>query len=120
MASYELLKDIRIFLDQHTAEEIPAQSSILEISDKVDPAEAFQTIVDHDFLSAPVYDSSSTEGKIYFGFLDTRNLVAWSVFACDEKNTSPSLEDILTHGIKRASVALSAVSVSCKNNPFLH
>jgi hypothetical protein len=42
------------------------------------------------------------------------------VFAYDEQNTRPSLDEIVNHGIKRVSVAIDSVTVSylARSNPF--
>ena len=84
----------------------------------MNPLDAFRQIVSNGYLSAPVFVFQGH--KQYIGFLDTRNLVAWVVFAYDEQNTRPSLDEIVNHGIKRVSVAIDSVTVSylARSNPF--
>jgi hypothetical protein len=110
---YDELMD---FLSDKTVAELPEQAEILDVDgDHGTLLEAFQQIVAKGFLSAPVYTLDKKTGKKkYTGFIDTRNLVAWVVFAYDEKNLTPSLSEIVHHGIKRVDVAMDGVTVTCK------
>jgi hypothetical protein len=111
--AHDLLSEIRQFLQDKSVSELPDQAQILEIdADHTKPLEAFQHIVSKGFLSAPVFKFDQGKKK-YIGFLDTRNLVAWVVYAYDDKNTTPSLQEIVHHGIKRVEVTMDAVTVSC-------
>jgi len=102
------------YLSDKLVSELPEQAQVLEIDgDNCSLLEAFQLIVGKGFLSAPVYTiNHKTKKKQYCGFLDTRNLVAWVVFAYDEKNITPSLQEIVHHGIKRVDVAIDGVTVN--------
>ena len=113
-SAHDLLAEIREFVQDKSVSELPDQAHILEIdADHTKPMEAFQQIVLKGFLSAPVFKMEKDKKK-YIGFLDTRNLVAWVVYAYDDKNSTPSLQEIVHHGIKRVAVTMDAVSVSCK------
>ena len=98
------------FLSSNTSEVIEFKGEITDISSHLSPIDAFQIIVEKGYLSAPVYVENAN-GKEYSGFLDTRTLVSWLVFAYDDKNTKPNLQDIVAKMTERA---IDNVSVTCK------
>lgn len=54
---------------------------IISVQAEESPVHAFQKIVDHKILSAPVFDKASNK---WIGFLDTRDLVQFVVYQADE------------------------------------
>ena len=78
--------------------------------------EAFSLLITNSILSAPVYDAAEHK---YLGFLDVRDLVAFSVFAAKENSNIQSLNDIVAHGTKLHSKTQDTITVSCKSPFFL-
>jgi CBS-domain-containing membrane protein len=58
-----------------------------------------QTLIDHNILSAPVYNAAE---KQYTGFLDIRDLVSFIRYVYDEKQVQDSntLHDVIRNGVK--------------------
>jgi len=57
--------------------------AVITVSTAQSPTHAFQKIVDHHILSAPVWDAQANK---FIGFLDTRDLTQFVVFQADELN----------------------------------
>jgi len=115
------MESLRVFLESHKTSELPSQGKILEVMDSMEPLDAFRLVLENGYLSAPVLSSDSSKTKPYYhGFIDSRNLVAWVVFAADESNMTPSLHDIVHFGIKRELKAISGVTLSylARTAPF--
>eukprot|EP00474_Spongospora_subterranea_P001666 CRZ02124.1 hypothetical protein [Spongospora subterranea] len=93
-----------------TAPKSPSPQEMIIIPSSATLTQAFQTLIDNSILSAPVYNS---ETNTFIGFLDCRDLVAFCVFASNESNWEPSLEDMINLGAKATSVPVSNITASC-------
>jgi hypothetical protein len=72
-----------------------------------------KTLVDHNILSAPVFDEKTQK---YTGFLDIRDLVSFVVFVDDDQKSDvpQNLNELIMHGCKLFKVELDGVTVTCK------
>lgn len=52
--------------------------TLIEVTTRTEPADAFATLIEHDILSAPVWDE---EKKEYTGFIDMRDIISSVVYA---------------------------------------
>ncbi|KCV68565.1 hypothetical protein H696_04858 [Fonticula alba] len=69
-------------LSKHTIGELPAPANgIIEVQSTATLEEAFTVLSQHNILSVPVFDPAA---GTYIGFLDTRDLIAFAVFATEE------------------------------------
>jgi len=79
----------------------------------------FTKLVEHNILSAPVWDEKE---KKYTGFLDVRDLVSFVVFIDDDQKsgTPNDLEQILKHGLKLFKVPVDGVTCTylSRRNPI--
>jgi len=73
------------------------KSFVVEIDSATGLYEAFQTLLKHNIVSAPVYDS---EAKKYTGFLDIRDLAGFVVFVYDTQQVhdNTALADLIKEG----------------------
>jgi len=87
----------RGLLQAEKASSIPAPETVVIIDSKTPLYDAFETLIKHNILSAPVYNKETRE---YVGFLDVRDLVSFVVFVYDEQkvNDNTRLRDLIQHG----------------------
>lgn len=106
------------FLNTATTNDVPFSGNVLKLSSSTPPMDGFRTIVERGVLSAPVYEEKNPDS--FVGFLDTRNLTSWVLFAYNKENTSPSLDDIVGHGVKICERAIDNVTSSylARPHPF--
>jgi CBS domain-containing protein len=111
------MEAVRSFLAARKADSLPKLEDIVTFESDVDLPTAFRTLVEKRITSAPVYNRQTGE---FVGFLDTRDLLAWCVFAADEKNVTPSLTDVLSMGAKASAVAITGITPSylARRHPF--
>lgn len=109
---------IKAFLAKHDTTALPTVSPLIVFPSTIDLPTAFQTLLEKHISSAPVFDSANRE---FVGFLDTRDLLAWCVFASDEKNVKPSLKEVISVGVKAHASAVSGVTASylARRHPFV-
>jgi len=112
---------VRALLSQTKVGALKRPPKVIVIDSKTPLLEAFQTLLDHNLLSAPVYDG---EKKVYTGFLDIRDLVSFVVFVYDEQKVEDNntLKDILRHGEKMFSTPTTdgvTVSYLSRRNKFI-
>jgi len=71
---------------------------IVTLDSKAKLYDGFQSLLQNNILSAPVWDASVSK---YIGFLDIRDLVAFVVFVYDNQkvNDDSRLEDLILHGV---------------------
>jgi len=83
------------------------------------PLDGFKKLLEHNILSAPVYDVSTRK---YTGFLDMRDLVSFVVFVDDDqKSEFPSnLNEIILRGCKLFKQPSDGVTCTylSRRNPF--
>jgi len=95
------------------------KGKVVVVKSSSSPYEGFKTLVDHNILSAPVYDEKTQK---YTGFLDIRDLVSFVVFVDDDQKSDvpQNLNDLIMHGCKLFKVELDGVTVTylSRRNPF--
>lgn len=109
---------MRAILAVSKAKDLPsAKGRVIEIDSKQPLEQAFAVLVDNNILSAPVWDE---ESKMYLGFLDIRDLVAFAVFASKENEMIRDLHEIVNHATKLHSKTQDSITVTylCLRNPF--
>jgi CBS domain-containing protein len=111
------LEAVRSFLAARKADSLPKLEDLVTFESDVDLPTAFRTLVEKHITSAPVYNRQTGE---FVGFLDTRDLLAWCVFAADAKNVTPSLTEVLSVGAKASAVAITGITPSylARRHPF--
>jgi len=94
-----------------------ALGRIIEIDSQCSLDKAFLTLLDNNILSAPVFDSPTSQ---YTGFLDVTDLVAFSVFATTENEIVRDLQELLTRGAKMHERTQDGITVSylSRRHPF--
>jgi len=80
--------------------DLPKPAKIITIDSKTSLHDAFETLLQHNILSAPVWDSQTHS---YTGFLDIRDLVSFVVFVYDQQKVKDNtrLQDLLLHGAEQ-------------------
>jgi len=95
------------------------KGAVVVVKSSFSPYEGFKTLVDHNILSAPVYDEKAQK---YTGFLDIRDLVSFVVFVDDDQKSDvpQNLLELIMHGCKLFKVDLDGVTVTylSRRNPF--
>jgi 5'-AMP-activated protein kinase regulatory gamma subunit len=94
------------------AQSFPRPDKVITIDSKSKLYAGFQTLLESNVLSAPVWDSTTNK---YIGFLDIRDLVAFVVFVYDNQKVKDNsrLEDLILHGVGQFTTATTdGVSVS--------
>jgi predicted transcriptional regulator len=96
-------KAITLFKSTKVIDVFPRPPQIIELNSKCKLYDGFLALIQHNILSAPVWDQ--TEDK-YIGFLDIRDLVSFVVFVYDEQKVQDNsrLEDLIKHGIGQLKV----------------
>jgi len=79
-------------------EAYPRPEKVVTLDSKCKLYDGFQTLIENNILSAPVWDATASK---YIGFLDIRDLVAFVVFVYDNQkvNNDSRLEDLILHGV---------------------
>jgi len=79
-------------------ETFPRPDKVITLDSKCKLYDGFQTLLQNNILSAPVFDVASSK---YIGFLDIRDLVAFVVFVYDNQKVQNDsrLEDLILHGV---------------------
>jgi CBS domain-containing protein len=93
------------------------KNGVIQLESTEQIVHGFQTLLNHNILSAPVWDSK--EGK-YIGFLDIRDLVSFCVFIHDNNLEAESLLDIVHFGAKMFKHTSDGVTLPylARRNPF--
>jgi len=106
----------RSLLSAHTVSDLPlSKGHVVTIQSNETPFEGFKKLIQHNILSAPVFD---LQNKKYTGFLDMRDLVSFVVFVDDDQKSDvpANLHDLITYGIKLFKQP--ADGVTCTINVF--
>jgi len=76
----------------------PRNEKVITLNSKTKLYDGFQTLLQNNILSAPVWDLTTEK---YIGFLDIRDLVAFVVYIYDNQkvNNDSRLEDLILHGV---------------------
>jgi 5'-AMP-activated protein kinase regulatory gamma subunit len=113
---------LKKLLESYTVDSLPTpKGRAIVIDSQSSLLQGFETLVDNNILSAPVYDASKNK---YIGFLDVRDLVSFVVFLVDEQKVSDTktLKDIITHGIKMFKTPTTdgvTISYLSRRNKFI-
>eukprot|EP01130_Rhizamoeba_saxonica_P002977 TRINITY_DN1300_c0_g1_i2.p1 TRINITY_DN1300_c0_g1~~TRINITY_DN1300_c0_g1_i2.p1 ORF type:complete len:162 (-),score=30.58 TRINITY_DN1300_c0_g1_i2:526-1011(-) len=107
-------------LQNSTVDAIPLVPELIEINSKSTLQQAFQTLLNNNILSAPVY--LEEEGE-YTGFLDLRDLISFVVFVYDNANLENDIQlaHIVSNGknlIKSPTAGGVTVSYLSRRNKF--
>jgi len=101
MAHHKTFKERALELfNQLTMKDVPKPAKIITIDSKTPLHDAFETLLQNNILSAPVWDANT---NTYTGFLDIRDLVSFVVFVYDEQKVKDNtrLQDLLLHGAEQ-------------------
>jgi len=101
MAEHKTFKERALELfNTVTVKDVPKPAKIITIDSKTSLHDAFETLLQNNILSAPVWDSQS---QSYTGFLDIRDLVSFVVFVYDQQKVRDNtrLQDLLLHGAEQ-------------------
>jgi len=113
------------FFNSHTVEYLPLVERPIELPSSATLIEGFETLINNNILSAPVYMVDTLE---YIGFLDIRDLVSFVVYVYDQqKVTNDSrLGDLIRYGIGQFTtpttdgVTISYLARRNRFKPVLH
>jgi len=109
----------KLLADTKSSDLTLQKGSVIIVKSTDTPLEGFKQLLEHNILSAPVYDISSQK---YTGFLDMRDLVSFVVFVDDDqKSDFPSnLNELILRGsklLKQPSDGVTCTYLS-RRNPF--
>jgi len=90
-------KAIKLLHTRTIQDSFPRPEKVITLDSKSKLYDGFQTLLENNILSAPVWDASINK---YIGFLDIRDLVAFVVFVYDNQKVQDNsrLEDLILHG----------------------
>jgi len=108
---------LRELLSKTTASQLAHTSDVVVVKSTDTPYDGFKKLLEHNILSAPVYDLAA---KKYSGFLDMRDLVSFVVFVDDDQKSdvASNLNDILIRGcklLKQPSDGITCTYLSRRN-----
>jgi len=108
----------RKLLSAQKVSDLPKRDVIV-VNSTESPYEGFKKLIQHNILSAPVFDVVK---KQFTGFLDMRDLVSFVVFIHDDQvsDVPNNLQDILLHGCKLFKQPQDGVTSTylSRRNPF--
>jgi len=114
----EPIQDFRKLLSSHKVSDLPKRDVVV-VKSTESPYEGFKKLIQHNILSAPVFDVVK---KQFTGFLDMRDLVSFVVFIHDDQVSAVpnNLQDILLHGCKLFKQPQDGVTSTylSRRNPF--
>jgi CBS-domain-containing membrane protein len=96
-------------------------ANIISLDSKCKLYDGFLALIQGNVLSAPVWDSVSSQ---YIGYLDIRDLVSFVVFVYDEQKVQDNsrLEDLIKHGVGQYKVITTdgvTVSYLARRHKFI-
>jgi len=95
------------------------KGNVVIVRSTASPYEGFKILVEHNILSAPVFDEKTQK---YSGFLDIRDLVSFVVFVDDDQKSDvpQNLHELIMHGCKLFKMDLEGVTPTylSRRNPF--
>jgi len=110
----------RELLAAHKVSDLPLpKGHVITVQSNETPFDGFKKLIQHNILSAPVFDLQT---KKYTGFLDMRDLVSFVVFVDDDQKSDvpANLQDLIMHGIKLFKQPVDGVTCTylSRRNPM--